>query len=96
MRRRNTEQLGEVIRKFLRQEGLETPLNQYRLVEAWKDVVGTGIANYTQQIYIKNQTLWVHLTSPVLRQELMMTRQILVRRLNEKVGAQVITDIVFR
>jgi hypothetical protein len=38
----------------------------------------------------------VHLTSPVLRQELMMTRQILVRRLNEKAGAQVITDIVFR
>jgi predicted nucleic acid-binding Zn ribbon protein len=88
--------VGEVIRKILRMEGLETPLNQYRLVDAWKDVVGQGIANYTQQIYVKNQTLFVHLTSPVLRQELMMTRQILVRRLNEKAGAQVITDIVFR
>jgi predicted nucleic acid-binding Zn ribbon protein len=96
MRRRNSEQVGEVIRKILRMEGLETPLNQYRLVDAWKDVVGQGIANYTQQIYVKNQTLFVHLTSPVLRQELMMTRQILVRRLNEKAGAQVITDIVFR
>jgi predicted nucleic acid-binding Zn ribbon protein len=88
--------VGEVIRKILRMEGLEAPLNQYRLVDAWKDVVGQGIANYTQQIYVKNQTLFVHLTSPVLRQELMMTRQILVRRLNEKAGAQVITDIVFR
>jgi predicted nucleic acid-binding Zn ribbon protein len=96
MRRRNSEQVGEVIRKILRMEGLEAPLNQYRLVDAWKDVVGQGIANYTQQIYVKNQTLFVHLTSPVLRQELMMTRQILVRRLNEKAGAQVITDIVFR
>jgi hypothetical protein len=38
----------------------------------------------------------VHLTSPILRQELMMTRETLVRRLNEKAGAQVITDIVFR
>jgi predicted nucleic acid-binding Zn ribbon protein len=96
MKRRESEQVGDVIRKFLRQEGLETPLNEFRIVDAWKDVVGAGIANYTQQIYVKNQTLYVHLTSPVLRQELMMTRQILVRRLNEKVRAQVITDIVFR
>jgi hypothetical protein len=54
------------------------------------------VAYFTQQIYIKNQSLYVHLTSPILRQELMMTRETLVRRLNEKAGAQVITDIVFR
>ena len=96
MKRRDSEQLGDVIRKILRQQGLETPLNEYRLVAAWKEVVGTGIANYTTQIFIKGQTLYVALSSPVLRQELSMTRQILVRRLNEKAGAQVITDIVFR
>jgi hypothetical protein len=54
------------------------------------------VAYFTQQIYIKNQSLYVHLTSPILRQELMMTRETLVHRLNEKAGAQVITDIVFR
>jgi hypothetical protein len=32
----------------------------------------------------------------VLRQELMMNRKTLVHRLNEHVGAQVITDIVLR
>jgi predicted nucleic acid-binding Zn ribbon protein len=96
MKRRESEQIGDMIRKFFRQEGLETPLNEYRLVEAWKDVVGKGIASYTQQLYIKNQILYVHLTSPVLRQELMMTRDILVRRLNEHVKAQVITNIIFR
>ena len=39
MKRNNTEQVGEVLRRLLRQEGLETPLNEYRLVDAWKDVV---------------------------------------------------------
>ena len=42
MKRSNTELLGDVIRRYLRLEGLETPLNEYRLVDAWKDVVGTG------------------------------------------------------
>ena len=92
----NTEQVGEVLRRLLRQEGLETPLNEYRLVDAWKDVVGEAIARYTTNIYIKNQVLFVHLSSSVLRQELMMSRQLLIRNLNSQVGAQVIVNIIFR
>lgn len=96
MKRNNTEQVGEVIRRLLRQEGLETPLNEYRLVDAWKDVVGETIARYTTNIYIKNQVLYVYLSSSVLRQELMMSRQLLVRNLNAQVGSQVIVNIIFR
>lgn len=96
MKRNNTEQVGEVIRRLLRQEGLETPLNEYRLVDAWKDVVGETIARYTTNIYIKNQVLYVHLSSSVLRQELMRSRQLLVRNLNAQVGSQVIVNIIFR
>ena len=95
MRRNNAEQIGDVIRFFLRQQGLESPLNEYRLVQAWGDVVGPAMARYTSNLYIKNQTLHVYLTSAVLRQELMMARELLVKNLNQQVGAQVIVDIHF-
>ena len=95
MRRNNAEQIGDVIRFFLRQQGLESPLNEYRLVQAWNDVVGPAMARYASNLYIKNQTLHVHLTSAVLRQELMMARELLVKNLNQQVGAQVIVDIHF-
>lgn len=96
MKRNNTEQIGDVIRKFLRQSGLESPLNEFRLVDAWRDVVGPTIAKYTLNLYIRNQTLFVHLSSSVLRQELQMQREMLVNHLNQRVGASVIVDIVFR
>ena len=96
MKRDNTEQVGDVIRRLLRQEGLETPLNEYRLVDAWKDVVGETISRYTTNLYIKNQVLYVHLSSSVLRQELMMSRQLLVRNLQAQVGSLVIVNIIFR
>ena len=95
MKGNNTEQIGNILRQFLRQEGLESPLNEYRLIESWKDVVGPAIARYTSNLYIKNQTLHVHLTSSVLRQELMMGRELLIRNLNKTVGSQVIVDISF-
>lgn len=96
MRRKKAEQVGVLVREFLRTEGLETPYNEYRLVESWAEVMGQGIANYTGEVVIRNRVLYVQLKSSVLRQELSMNRKRLVQKLNEHVGAQVIDNIVFR
>lgn len=95
MKRKNAIPIGDLIRQYLREEGLETPLNQQRLISAWGVVLGNGILNYTADIFIKNQTLWVKITSSVIRQELSYAREQIVRRLNNHVGAQVITEIKF-
>ena len=96
MKWNDAQQIGDMIRRFFRQNGLESPLNEYRLVHAWNDVVGPVISRYTTNLYIKNQILYVHLSSSVLREELMMGRDMLVRNLNQQVGAQVIVNIIFR
>ena len=95
MRRRKSVQIGDLVRQYLRDEGLETPLNQHRLINSWGDVMGKGIYSYTGDLFIKNQTLHVKINSSVLRQELTVGRKNIVKRLNDHVGAQVITDIRF-
>lgn len=94
MRKQKAEAVGLIVRQFLREEGLETPYNEYRLIESWPDVMGPGIARHTSNLQIRNRVLFVHLTSSVLRAELMAGRALLVRRLNEYVGAQVIDKMV--
>ena len=96
MRRNNAEKVGDILRRFLRQESLESPLNEQRLLDLWPKVLGPTMARYTRKIYIHNQILYVHITSAALRQELMMGRELLVRKLNQEVGANVITNIIFR
>lgn len=96
MFKRDVRPLSDVLSKLLRQEGLEMPLQQRRVVAAWDSVVGPTIARYTLQKFIRNQTLYVQLSSPALRSELSMVKQRLVTKLNEQAGAtQVITDIHF-
>lgn len=95
MFKRDVQRLRDVILQNLRAQGLETPLLQKRLVDAWPEVAGELVAAYTADCYIRNQTLYVHLTSPALRADLSMMRQEYVRRLNEHVGNQVIADIRF-
>lgn len=95
MFKRDVKVLKELILKNLRTQGLETPLLQKRLVDAWPVVTGPVISQYTESAVIRNQTLYVHLTNPALRADLSMMRSELVKKLNAYVGAQVIADIHF-
>ena len=95
MERRKSEMITDVLHRFMRESGLESPLNEFRILGAWHKVVGEQISKYTQELFIRNQTLFVRLTSPALKSNLMMRRQELVQQLNEDVGAYVIANITF-
>lgn len=95
MRRTNTQRLGDLLHSFLREEGLETPLNEHRIVNAWPEVMGQAISRYTGKIDIRGNVMYIQIKSPALKNDLMMNRAQLIQRLNQHVGAQVITSIVF-
>lgn len=96
MRRRNTETLGDVIQQFLKQRKLDQPLYEKRVVDAWSEVLGKNIMNYTSELSVKNKKLHVTITSSVLRHDLFISREQIVRSLNKYVGSDVINDIVFK
>ncbi len=77
----------------MRKEGLETPLLQRRVIDAWEETAGGLAGQYTQEKFIKNQTLFVKINNPALRADLSMQKTRLVSMLNSKVGAFVISDI---
>jgi len=95
MFKRDVHNVKDLILKNLRAQGLETPLLQKRLMDSWSEVVGEFVAKYTENMYIKNQTLVVHLTNPAMRSDLSMMRREIVNKLNAHVGTQVIADIRF-
>lgn len=93
MFRRDVKSVADVLQQLLREEGLETPLQQKRLIDSWETVTGRIVARYTTEKFIQNQTLYVKIVNPALRQDLAMMRQQLVKRLNEQVGSFIISDI---
>lgn len=95
MERRKEEKVSDILLRYLRQSQLETPLNEYRLMQAWYEVCGSSAAKYTKDLKIYNQKLFVKLNSSTLRTEILMKRCELIRKLNSKVGTNVITDIGF-
>ena len=95
MIRNKPKPLGDLLMQFLRQEGLETPLLEHRIVQAWVPVMGDVIGKYTSELYVRNSILWVKLKSPALKNNLLMMHTDITRRLNSYVQSQVITDVRF-
>ncbi len=93
MFRKSVKGIDTILAHILRQQGLETPLLQNLLIDSWDEVAGSMAARYTTEKYIRNQTLFVKIQNPALRQDLSMMRSQLVKRLNQAVGAQVIADV---
>jgi len=96
MRKKNTELLSDVIRQVLKQQHLDRPLSEKRLIDAWPLVLGANIMKYTSELSIKNRVLYVHLSSSVLRHDLFLSRDEIKKSLNKQVGVEVIVDIIFR
>lgn len=97
MKRRNTQTIGEVLRDFFEDHTeLYEKMLEIRLQRGWGVVLGPMVLQYTRNIYIKDQVLYVSLTSSVLRSELSLCRDRLLKSLNEYAGSAVIRDIVLR
>jgi predicted nucleic acid-binding Zn ribbon protein len=96
MRRSKTITLAEALKDYLKVMNLDAKLNEVGVINSWDEIVGKAISTRTSKIYIKDHVLFVHLNSSVVRNELLMLRQPLKEKLNEKAGCEVIKDIVFR
>ncbi len=95
MFKRDVISVEEILKKCLRQDGLETPLLQKRLIDSWETVAGKVVDRYTGEKFIRNQTLFVKILNPALRADLSLMRARLTSNLNNAVGSRVITDIRF-
>ncbi|GHT31083.1 hypothetical protein AGMMS49574_12240 [Bacteroidia bacterium] len=95
MKRRNAQTIGDVLNDFFSDNvELRTKMLETRVINAWGEILGPTILQYTRNIYIKNHVLYVSLTSAVLRNELILSRENLLKNLNKHAGGDVITDIV--
>lgn len=85
--------MDSVLAEWIRENNLEKPLLEHRVVEMWNAVLGPLIARYSRDIEIKDGMLRVRITNAALRQEMFEQRFQLIQKLNNAVGGEAIKDI---
>ncbi len=95
MKKTNDQTLGEAIQELIKTYRLEDKLNQARLIKSWDTVTGEMISRHTEKLFVKGNKLYIKLDSDALKNELIYARTKLVKMLNDSVGSEIITEIVF-
>ncbi len=92
-RKTNEETLGDAIDRLLKTYRLDGKMLELSVIESWSELMGKAISNRTTHIFMKNGKLTVKLSSSVLRNELMLSREKIIAMINSKVGHEVVKEL---
>lgn len=98
MTKRTKDQLSisDLLKEFVETNRLQSGLDKVNVKDAWAQMMGNGVNNYTTAIHLERDTLYVQLSSSVLREELSYGNQKIIKMLNEALGKEVVKKLVLR
>ena len=96
MSNHNAKSLGEAIREFIAAMKWSEKINETSIIADWQQIVGRDVQMHTTSMKLKDGQLTIWIDSSVLRYELHMRKQQLIKRINDFYGTSMVRDIVLR
>ncbi|KPM49280.1 DUF721 domain-containing protein [Jiulongibacter sediminis] len=94
-RRTKAVSLKDAIDGFLESFNLQTKYSETHLIVSWEKLMGKTIASRTEKIYIRDNKLFLKISSSPLRQELVMAKSKLIKLINKEMGNYPVEDVIF-
>lgn len=88
--------IGAIIQQWLRENGLDDKLKEQSVPTYWVEIVGETIAKHATVDRIDKGTMFISVQSATWRNEIMLRREEIKRKVNERFGAEVVQEIVVR
>ena len=94
MKKRTAQSIGELLDRLFQSPNVAAKLAEGSLPDIWRQVVGPVVAEQTRQVRLVKGILFVHITSAVMRTELMMQRDALTAAINARCGMAIVKSLV--
>jgi hypothetical protein len=92
----NQSTVGDVLKQIIQVNKLQPGMDQIDAKEAWQNLMGNGVNSYTKNVALRGSTLYVELSSSVLREELSHGKSKIIAMINEELKREVIKEVVLR
>ena len=88
--------LSEALSEFIKENKLQKGIDKVDVREAWEKLMGNGVNNYTTAVELRNETLFISLSSSVLREALSLGKTKIIKMINEELGKDLVKKLVLR
>ena len=96
MRGKNTHNVGDIIRKLMKNPKLAGKLDELDALAIWDDLIGDALIKYIVSQKIYKGILHVKLKSAVMRNELSYKKTELQQKINKQLGKPFLKDIILK
>jgi predicted nucleic acid-binding Zn ribbon protein len=98
LKKRKPSRVGELIDGVLGELEKDTPYRPEAVatVSAWPAVVEGRVSEFSRAVSLRDGRLIVEVTEPAWKQELLLNKKKIIRRLNRRMGAPLVGDIVIK
>jgi predicted nucleic acid-binding Zn ribbon protein len=93
--RSNDKSLKEAIEQMLQVYKIKRRFDETGVIASWPDLVGKSVANRTKELFIHDKKLFLRIESSVIKNQLVLMRQLIINKINEDAKTILIEDIVF-
>lgn len=88
--------ISEALQEFVSDNKLQKGLDKVNVRDVWNSQMGPAIEKYTTAIKLDRDTLYVQLSSSVLREELSYGKEKIIKMLNEELGRELVKKLILR
>ncbi|MDH3394488.1 MAG: DUF721 domain-containing protein [Desulfobulbaceae bacterium] len=90
------ENISDLLGGLFRQKNWQGRLGMHALFSFWDEAVGDEIALRAQPDLIRGTVLWVRVSDSIWMQQLHLSKNLMMEKVNDRLGESKITDIRFR
>lgn len=91
----NVNSIGLLIRRYLKAMGKEEEFVNAALANHWQEIVGKPVADVTVHLALMNKIVYIKVTSPIIKSQLMMSKDLLKKRITEIVDYAIVSIVIF-
>ncbi len=90
------QEMSDILKQFVSKNKLQPGLDKVNVRQVWDREMGPAIQKYTTGLKLQGETLFVQLSSSVLREELSYGKAKIIKMLNEELGKDLVKKLVLR
>ena len=93
MKKEGEKKIGEIFSQVFKSRKLAPTYYHNRITAIWKDEMGPAINSYTKALNLRKRTLYIHIESAALKQELAMSKEKVMAMINRALGETFLEEI---
>ncbi len=96
MKRVNYIPVGDLMKLFVKEYGLEPGLERTRIFSSWDKIVGQKYALMTTNKFFRDGKLFCSINSSAAKTQLFINREQIRKMINKELGEDLVTEIILK